>query len=175
MTASEKLKCLREHMQKHNVDAFIALSADPHMSEYLPDYWKIREWLTGFTGSVGTILVTQDIAGLWVDGRYWVQAETQLKDTGFSLQKLTSDESSSHWAWLSQNLKANANVSVNTQTVSVQQFEVLQRIAKLNNFNIVENIDLISEVWQDRPALPVQAVYEMKEGINALPRTKKNQ
>lgn len=173
MTASEKLKCLREHMQKHNVDAFIALSADPHMSEYLPDYWKIREWLTGFTGSVGTILVTQDIAGLWVDGRYWVQAETQLKDTGFSLQKLTSDESSSHWAWLSQNLKANANVSVNTQTVSVQQFEVLQRIAKLNNLNIVENIDLISEIWQDRPALPVQAVYEMKEGINALSRAEK--
>ena len=173
MTASEKLKCLREHMQKHNLDAFIALSADPHMSEYLPDYWKIREWLTGFTGSVGTILVTQDIAGLWVDGRYWVQAETQLKDTGFSLQKLTSDESSSHWAWLNQNLKANANVSVNTQTVSVQQFEVLQRIAKLNNFNIVENIDLISEIWQDRPALPVQAVYEMKDGINALCRAEK--
>lgn len=173
MTASEKLKCLREHMQKHNLDAFIALSADPHMSEYLPDYWKIREWLTGFTGSVGTILVTQDIAGLWVDGRYWVQAETQLKNTGFSLQKLTSDESSSHWAWLSQNLKANANVSVNTQTVSVQQFEVLQRIAKLNNLNIVENIDLISEIWQDRPALPVQAVYEMKDGINALSRAEK--
>ena len=173
MTASEKLKCLREHMQKHNLDAFIALSADPHMSEYLPDYWKIREWLTGFTGSVGTILVTQDIAGLWVDGRYWVQAETQLKDTGFSLQKLTSDESSSHWAWLNQNLKANANVSVNTQTISVQQFEVLQRIAKLNNLNIVENIDLISEIWQDRPALPVQAVYEMKDGINALCRAEK--
>ena len=173
MTASEKLKCLREHMQKYNLDAFIALSADPHMSEYLPDYWKIREWLTGFTGSVGTILVTQDIAGLWVDGRYWVQAETQLKDTGFSLQKLTSDESSSHWAWLNQNLKANANVSVNTQTISVQQFEVLQRIAKLNNLNIVENIDLISEIWQDRPALPVQAVYEMKDGINALCRAEK--
>ena len=173
MTASEKLKCLREHMQKHNLDAFIALSADPHMSEYLPDYWKIREWLTGFTGSVGTILVTQDIAGLWVDGRYWVQAETQLKDTGFSLQKLTSDESSSHWAWLNQNLKANANVSVNTQTISVQQFEVLQRIAKLNNLNIVENIDLISEIWQDRPALPVQAVYEMKDGINAFCRAEK--
>ena len=173
MTASEKLKCLREHMQKYNLDAFIALSADPHMSEYLPDYWKIREWLTGFTGSVGTILVTQDIAGLWVDGRYWVQAETQLKDTGFSLQKLTSEESTSHWAWLSQNLKANANVSVNTQTVSVQQFEVLQRIAKLNNLNIVENIDLISEIWQDRPTLPVQAVYEMKDGINALSRAEK--
>ena len=98
MNASEKLKCLREHMQQHHIDAFIALSADPHMSEYLPDFWKIRQWLTGFTGSVGTIVVTQEIAGLWVDGRYWVQAETQLKNTGFSLQKLTSDESSTHWA-----------------------------------------------------------------------------
>ena len=173
MNASAKLKCLREHMQQHNIDAFIALSADPHMSEYLPDYWKIREWLTGFTGSVGTIVVTQELAGLWVDGRYWVQAETQLKDTGFNLQKLISDESSSHWAWLGQNLKSNANVSVNTQTISVQQFEILQRIAKLNNLNIVENIDLISEIWQDRPTLPTHAIHEMQEGINALSRAEK--
>lgn len=173
MNASTKLKCLREHMQQHNIDAFIALSADPHMSEYLPDYWKIRQWLTGFTGSVGTLLITQDIAGLWVDGRYWVQAETQLQNTGFSLQKLTSDENSTHWAWLKQNLKKNARVSVNTQTISVQQFETLQNIATQNQFTVVENIDLITEIWQDRPALPTHAIYEMQEGINALSRTEK--
>lgn len=173
MNASEKLKCLREHMQQHHIDAFIALSADPHMSEYLPDFWKIRQWLTGFTGSVGTIVVTQEIAGLWVDGRYWVQAETQLKNTGFSLQKLTSDESSTHWAWLSQNLKSNAKISLNTQTVSVQQFEILNQIAKEKNFEIIEDVDLIAEVWQDRPALPQQPIYEMQDGINALSRAEK--
>lgn len=173
MNVSEKLKCLREHMQQHNIDAFIALSADPHMSEYLPDYWKIRQWLTGFTGSVGTVLVTQDIAGLWVDGRYWVQAETQLKNTGFSLQKLTSDENSSHWAWLSKNLKSNAKISINTQTVSVQQFGVLNQISKEKNFEIIEDVDLIAEIWNDRPALPQQPIYEMQDGINALSRSEK--
>lgn len=173
MNASNKLKCLRERMQHHNIDAFIALSADPHMSEYLPDFWKIRQWLTGFTGSVGTLLITQDIAGLWVDGRYWVQAETQLKNTGFSLQKLTSEESSTHWSWLKLNLKTGARISVNTQTVSVQQFEVLQNLAQRNQFTIVENIDLIAEIWQDRPALPSQPIYEMAEHLNALQRSEK--
>ena len=173
MNASAKLKCLREHMQQHDIDAFIALSADPHMSEYLPDYWKIREWLTGFTGSVGTLLITQDIAGLWVDGRYWVQAETQLQDTGFSLKKLTSDETSTHWAWLKQNLKKDARVSVNTQTISVQQFKTLQNIATENQFTVAEDVDLIAEIWQDRPTLPTHTIHEMQEGINALSRTGK--
>ena len=95
----EKLELLRTQMQKHHIDAFVAMSADPHMSEYLPDYWKIRLWLTGFTGSVGTIVITQDFAGLWVDGRYWVQAEQQLLNTGYVLQKQTAEESSTHLAW----------------------------------------------------------------------------
>lgn len=173
INASEKLKCLRQHMQHHHIDAFIALSADPHMSEYLPDHWKIREWLTGFTGSVGTIVITQHMAGLWVDGRYWVQAETQLQNTGFYLQKLTPDENSTHWAWLSQNLKSHAQVSVNTQTISVQQFKVLQDLADQNSWKIIEDLDLIATIWQDRPALPVQMIEQMPKGINANSRLEK--
>ena len=83
MNIPEKLQRLRLQMQKEATDALIIMSADPHMSEYLPDHWKIRQWITGFTGSVGTIVITQDFAGLWVDGRYWVQAEQQLAGTGF--------------------------------------------------------------------------------------------
>ena len=75
MIAQQRLNDLRIQMQQHHVDAFIAMSADPHMSEYLPEYWQVRLWLTGFTGSVGTIVITQNFAGLWVDGSYWVQAE----------------------------------------------------------------------------------------------------
>ena len=69
---AERLASLRLHMQEQQIDAFIAMSADPHMSEYLPEYWQVRLWLTGFTGSVGIVMVTQDFAGLWVDARYWV-------------------------------------------------------------------------------------------------------
>ena len=83
MIAQQRLNDLRTQMQQHDLDAFIAMSADPHMSEYLPEYWQVRLWLTGFTGSVGIVVVTQDFAGLWVDGRYWVQAEQQLENTGF--------------------------------------------------------------------------------------------
>ena len=101
-TPQEKLSLLRKHMQQYQIDAFVALSADPHMSEYLPEYWKVRLWLTGFTGSVGTVAVTQDFAGLWVDGRDWVQAEQQLQQTGYVLQKQTQDPASSHIAWLAQ-------------------------------------------------------------------------
>jgi Xaa-Pro aminopeptidase len=122
-------------MKKYQQDAFIAMSADPHMSEYLPDYWKIRQWLTGFTGSVGTIVVTQDFAGLWVDGRYWVQAEQQLENTGYVLQKQTPDESSTHLAWLLQHLPKNTKISVNGNTISTQQFDAhYQRLLESQQF-----------------------------------------
>lgn len=170
---SDKLISLRKRMQQHGIDAFIALSADPHMSEYLPDFWKIRQWLTGFTGSVGTIVVTQDMAGLWVDGRYWVQAENQLLDTGFSLQKLSSDEDSTHWAWIREHLKQNATVSINTQIISIQQFALLNQIAQANQLHIIEDLDLIAEIWQDRPALPLAPIQQMADGINALTRSEK--
>lgn len=168
ITITEKLQMLRQQMQHHQVNAFIAMSADPHLSEYLPAYWKIREWLTGFTGSVGTIVVTQDFAGLWVDGRYWVQAEQQLIGTGFSLQKLTQDESSTHLTWLAQNLKANAKIAIHVATISVQQFSNLKKIAEQYQFQIIDQLDLIGEIWTNRPALPTEPIYAMKDGLNAL-------
>jgi Xaa-Pro aminopeptidase len=76
------LSALRDAMRQAKVDACLIPSADPHLSEYLPAYWQIRRWLTGFTGSVGTVVVTQDFAGIWVDSRYWVQAETELVEIG---------------------------------------------------------------------------------------------
>ena len=169
----EKLELLRAQMQQHHIDAFVAMSADPHMSEYLPDYWKVRLWLTGFTGSVGTIVITQDFAGLWVDGRYWVQAEQQLLNTGFVLQKQTAEESSTHLAWLTKNLAKNAQISVNGQTISVQQFDALNQIAKQNHFRIETQLDLIDAIWVDRPALPADTIWQMYSDLNAQTRLEK--
>ncbi len=87
MTSKEKVAALREEMQKNNVDAFIVYSADPHMSEYLPEEWQERAWLSGFLGSAGFVVITKDKAGLWTDGRYFTQAAIELDGSGIDLFK----------------------------------------------------------------------------------------
>lgn len=175
LTVPEKLEKLRELMRNQHVDALIVMSADPHMSEYLPDYWKARQWLSGFSGSVGTLVVTQNFAGLWADGRYWVQAEQQLVGTGFNLQKLTSDESSTHLAWIDKNLKPESVIVVNGHTLSIQQFKALEHTARVNNYKLETQQDLVGEIWLNRPELPSKKIHFMPEGLNALSRKEKIQ
>ncbi|MFW1776718.1 aminopeptidase P family protein [Acinetobacter baumannii] len=175
LTVPEKLAKLRELMTNQSIDALVVMSADPHMSEYLPDYWKTRQWLSGFSGSVGTLVVTQNFAGLWADGRYWVQAEQQLAGTGFQLQKLTSDESSTHLAWIEKNLPAGSVISVNGQTLSIQQFKALENTAKQRGFKLETQQDLIGSIWSNRPELPLEQIHLMPEGLNALSRKEKIQ
>ncbi|EMI8398503.1 aminopeptidase P family protein [Acinetobacter baumannii] len=175
LTVPEKLAKLRELMTNQSIDALVVMSADPHMSEYLPDYWKARQWLSGFSGSVGTLVVTQNFAGLWADGRYWVQAEQQLAGTGFQLQKLTSDESSTHLAWIEKNLPAGSVISVNGQTLSIQQFKALENTAKQRGFKLETQQDLIGLIWLNRPELPLEQIHLMPEGLNALSRKEKIQ
>ncbi|MDC5274096.1 aminopeptidase P family protein [Acinetobacter baumannii] len=175
LTVPEKLAKLRELMINQSIDVLVVMSADPHMSEYLPDYWKARQWLSGFSGSVGTLVVTQNFAGLWADGRYWVQAEQQLAGTGFQLQKLTSDESSTHLAWIEKNLPAGSVISVNGQTLSIQQFKALENTAKQRGFKLETQQDLIGSIWSNRPELPLEQIHLMPEGLNALSRKEKIQ
>lgn len=175
LTIPEKLEKLRELMRNQHVDALIVMSADPHMSEYLPDYWKARQWLSGFSGSVGTLVVTQNFAGLWADGRYWVQAEQQLVGTGFNLQKLTSDESSTHLAWIEKNLQPESVIAVNGHTLSVQQFKALEHTARVNNYKLETQQDLVGEIWLNRSELPSKKIHFMPEGLNALSRKEKIQ
>lgn len=175
LTVPEKLAKLRELMRIQQIDAFVVMSADPHMSEYLPDYWKARQWLSGFSGSVGTLVVTQKFAGLWADGRYWVQAEQQLVGTGFNLQKLTSDESSTHLAWIGQNLAANSIIAVNGHTLSIQQFKALEHTTRVHSYKLETQKDLVGEIWLDRPELPSEKIHLMSEGLNALSRKEKIQ
>ncbi|NUG52385.1 aminopeptidase P family protein [Acinetobacter lactucae] len=175
LTVPEKLEKLRELMRNQQIDAFVVMSADPHMSEYLPDYWKARQWLSGFSGSVGTLVVTQNFAGLWADGRYWVQAEQQLAGTGFQLQKLTSDETSTHLAWIEKNLPTGSVISVNGQTLSIQQFKALEHTVRVHSYKLAAQKDLVGEIWLDRPELPSEKIHLMQEGLNALSRKEKIQ
>ena len=87
-SVQQRLSALREAMKKHGVDAFVIPSADPHLSEYLPEHWQARRDFSGFTGSAGTLVVTADKAGVWTDSRYWEQAAHQLQGSGIELQKV---------------------------------------------------------------------------------------
>ena len=121
----QRLAALREAMSRAGADAAIIPSADPHLSEYLPERWQGRQWLSGFTGSVGTLVVTQDFAGLWVDGRYWVQAEAQLADTGIEMMKIVAGQPNAHIDWLASNLRAGACVGEDSAVVVLLNLSAL--------------------------------------------------
>ncbi|MEB3767203.1 aminopeptidase P family protein [Acinetobacter sp. MD2] len=170
--AVDRLAQLREQMQKNGIDAYIIPSADPHMSEYLPEYWQSRCWLSGFTGSVGTLVVTQTEAGLWVDGRYWVQAAKQLAGTGIELQKQTHDPNSTYLAWLSQNLPQHSTIAMDGDVISAQLYT--QLTAQFSaNYQLRCDLDLIHLIWSDRPALPKATIYSLASQAIATPRHEK--
>ena len=125
MDQSLKLAAIRSVMSREGVQACLIPSADPHLSEYLPEYWQIRRWLTGFTGSVGTVVITQDFAGVWVDSRYWVQAETELAGTGFVMMKLGSGGDPGHVEWLASHLNAGDTIVIDGRALSLSARDTL--------------------------------------------------
>ena len=150
---AQRLLALRQAMQRNGVDACLIPSSDPHVSEYLPAYWQIRRWLTGFTGSVGTVVVTADRADVWVDSRYWVQAEHELVGSGFSLQRIASVMDAGHIQWLGRQLKDGQVLAVDGRALSLQAREALGKsLSPGVRFEL--SIDLPGLIWRDRPALP---------------------
>jgi Xaa-Pro aminopeptidase len=164
LSAQYRLAQLREQMQQHAIDAYLIPSADPHMSEYLPEHWQSRSWLSGFTGSVGMLVVTATEAGLWVDGRYWVQAAQQLAGSGIVLQKQTPDPRTSYVTWLSQHLPEGAHIAMDGEVTSLQLFEQLHTTLGAN-YRLSTDLDLIDRIWMDRPVLPCAALYALPEQV----------
>lgn len=169
----DRLSQLRAAMKANHIDAWIVPSADPHLSEYLPAYWQQREWLSGFTGSVGTLVVTESFAGLWVDSRYWEQASQQLKDTGITLMKQGLEEVPSLNAWLSDHLPHKAKLGFNSMMMSVSQARRLQNDLATLKVSFATEEDLIAELWTDRPELPIAPVYEHTAPFISQSRTEK--
>ena len=157
-TIQQRLKTVRAEMAAQDVSALIVPTADPHLSEYLPEYWQAREWLTGFTGSVGTLVVTADFAGLWTDSRYWVQAADELAETGIHLQKLAPSEPT-HVDWLVTHLSAGDNVAVDGQVLSITEQDRLLEALDAKDIMLITERDLLSSVWLERPSLPTAALY----------------
>lgn len=168
-----RLDALRQAMRQHALDAWLVPSSDPHLSEYLPDRWKAREWLSGFTGSVGTLIVTHDFAGLWVDSRYWVQAEKQLAGTGIEPMKVAGAASAAHLDWLATNVPSGGTVGVDGNVLAVAAARALEAALAAKGVKLRTDLDLLDAVWRDRPALPDAAVFEHRAPFATVARTKK--
>jgi Xaa-Pro aminopeptidase len=157
---AERLAQLRAAMSRHGIDAFVVPSADPHLSEYLPGRWKGREWLSGFTGSVGTFIATAGFAGVWTDGRYWTQAEQELAGSGIELMKIPSGASLLHIDWLAANLAPGQVVAVDARVLGLSVARLLAEALGARGIKLRTDIDLLDEVWSERPALPDAPVFE---------------
>ncbi|MFI8558760.1 aminopeptidase P family protein [Pseudomonas putida] len=155
----ERLARVREVMAREGIDALLVPSADPHLSEYLPGYWQGRRWLSGFDGSVGTLVVTADFAGVWVDSRYWAQAEKELAGSGIELMKLLSGKPGA-LEWLGDNVERKGSVAVDGAVMALASARQLQERLQAREVRLLTDRDLLDEVWEGRPALPANPVYE---------------
>ena len=151
---------LREVLARAGVHALLVPSADPHLSEYLPGRWQGREWLSGFTGSMGTLVVAADRAALFADSRYWVQAEAELAGTGIELVKIPTGHSAAHIDWLAQQVPRCAVVAVDGQVLGLASAKALQTALEAAGVQLRTDVDLLDAIWPDRPALPAEPVYE---------------
>lgn len=149
---------IRNIMKEKNIDFYIIPSKDPHGSEYLPDFYKEREFVTGFTGSQGTAVITIDEAYLWTDGRYFIQAAKEIKDFGFELKKQGQAGVLNYDAWIAENIKEGMTLGLNAEYFSHQEFASISKKLEYKNIKIID-IDLIKELWKDRYDLPSEDAF----------------
>ena len=157
----ERIAALREAMKQHKIDAYIIPTSDPHMSEYPADCWKYREWISGFTGSAGTVIITADKAGLWTDSRYFLQASTQLEGTGIELFKMMLPETPTIPEFLTHELKEGQTVGLNGETYSLADARSLEKALAEKEIKLNTNASLINPIWKERPAIPEAPMFEM--------------
>lgn len=160
---SERIHALRMWF-KPNIQAFIIPSTDPHLSEYVAPHWKSREWISGFTGSAGTVVITEKKAGLWTDSRYFLQAAEQLQGSGIDLYKEMLPETPSITKFLSDELQPGKSVGIDGKMFSVEQVESMQAELSAKNIQIVFCPDPMDELWENRPPMPESPafVYDIK-------------
>lgn len=154
-----RLGALRQLLAEQGVQACVVLSADPHLSEYLPDHWAARAWLSGFEGSAGTLVITQDFAGLWTDSRYWEQATADLAGTGIQTIRAGAEGVPTPPEWLALNLPEGSKVALDGNTLAVASHRQWQGTLSAKNIQLKTDLDLVGGIWSNRPALPGAPVY----------------
>jgi Xaa-Pro aminopeptidase len=168
-----RIFALREAMQQHGVAAVLVPSADPHLSEYLPEHWQARAWLSGFTGSAGTLIVTADQAGMWTDSRYFSQAQTELAGTGVALMKLRVPHTPEHLQWLQEQLHDGDVLAVAGDSVAPATLQRIERHLAETGASVRIDLDLPGAIWVDRPALPRSPVTSHDAAFAKTPRADK--
>lgn len=165
MTFLDKLAAIRKQMQQDNVAAYIISSADPHISEYLPDRYKCIAFASGFTGSAGTLVITHDFAGLWTDARYFVQGAEQLEGSGFELVKLNAQAMPEYIDWLIARLPAGATVAFDANIISVQLAQLLEQSFAPLSISVDGGKDYLDAIWEGRAALPTESAFLLEDSI----------
>jgi len=155
-----RIEQVQEALKRRRLAAVLVPSSDPHLSEYLPERWQGRQWLSGFTGSMGTLVVTQHTAAVFADSRYWTQAEAELAGSGIELVKIPTGVGTQHVDWLVAHLKAGDTLGVDGDVLGLAAAQYLRAALERAGIALDTAVDVLADVWPDRPALPGAAVYE---------------
>ena len=161
MTVPERLSALRKCMEEKNIDVYVVPTADFHQSEYVGEHFKARKFITGFSGSAGTAVITKTEARLWTDGRYFIQAAAQLEGTTVELMKMGEPGVPEMNAYIEEVLQAGETLGFDGRVVSVGEGEGYAAIAAKKNAKVNYQVDLIDEIWEDRPALSEEPAFDL--------------
>ena len=164
---------VQEVLAREGVHALLVPSSDPHLSEYLPGRWQARQWFSGFTGSMATLVVTVTRSALFADSRYWVQAEAELAGTGIELVKIPTGNSQAHLDWLAEHVPPGQTVAVDGQVLGLAAAQQLRTALDKAGVLLQLERDLLDSVWPERPTLPTQTVYEHLAPHASVPRSAK--
>ncbi|MCD8223955.1 MAG: aminopeptidase P family protein [Clostridiales bacterium] len=171
--AARRISLLREHMKPGKIDAYLVPTADYHESEYVGDHFKCREYITGFTGSAGTALITRDWAGLWTDGRYFIQAAAQLAGSGVELMKQGQPNVPTLEEYLETHMPEGGILGFDGRSVNARMGENLERRLAAKNVSLACTEDLIGEIWEDRPRLSEEPLWVLDERYAGRPAANK--
>ena len=155
----QRIENIRDLMKEKNIYAYIVPSSDYHQSEYVGDYFKSREFMSGFTGSSGTLIISMDEAGLWTDGRYFIQAEQELKDSGIKLFKMGEEGVPTIEEYLLEKLPKNSTLGFDGRVMSVKEGQSLANKLAFKGINIEYKYDLVNDIWEDRCSLPTEKAF----------------
>lgn len=161
MTVPERLSALRKCMEEKNIDVYVVPTADFHQSEYVGEHFKARKFITGFSGSAGTAVITKTEARLWTDGRYFIQAAAQLEGTTIELMKMGEPGVPEMNAYIEEVLKEGETLGFDGRVVSVGEGEGYAAIARKKNAKVNYQVDLIDEIWEDRPVLSEEPAFNL--------------
>ncbi len=168
-----RIEQLQQALRQRALAALVVPSSDPHLSEYLPERWQGRQWLSGFTGSMGTLVVTRNHAAVFADSRYWTQAEHELAGSSIELVKIPTGHGTHHVQWLVDHLHAGDTVGVDGDVLGLAAAQVLHGALDRAGMRLDTTVDLLDDVWRNRPALPGDPVYEHEAPHAPLSRAAK--